>query len=167
MPGCGCWVSVISSGGLKEKWGFVDGSETGSDVLFLTSAKLSWIDVESALEVYDAHVCTGAEPCITLPNVQSRPCETEASCKAAPFPQPGMFGAPASATFQGPGNPTPTPLAVKGKAKARKAQLLVKALKACKKKSKRKRHACERQARKKYGAKKASAKKASAKKGKQ
>jgi hypothetical protein len=45
-----------------------------------------------------------------------------------------------------------------------RAQLLKKALKACKKKNKAKRQACERQARKKYGAKKKSSKKGSKKK---
>ncbi len=35
------------------------------------------------------------------------PCETEASCKPAPTPQPTLYSAPASATFNGPGNIAP------------------------------------------------------------
>jgi len=35
------------------------------------------------------------------------PCDTEASCKAAPEPQPSLFGLPSSATFSGAGNVTP------------------------------------------------------------
>jgi hypothetical protein len=69
-----------------------------------------------------------------------------------------IFGAPASATFSGPGNLVP-PAAVKAKPPTR-AQLLAKALKACKaKKDKQRRKGCERQARKRYGAKKKAKKK--------
>jgi hypothetical protein len=35
------------------------------------------------------------------------PCTTEASCKAGPTPQPAIYQAPASATFNGPGNVAP------------------------------------------------------------
>jgi hypothetical protein len=136
-------------------------------VFFLTSAKLSPLDGDAARDVYDAHVCTSAEPCITFPDVASPPCTTEASCKASPTPQPSIFGAPASATFQGPGNPSPPP-PVKPKPKTAaqiKAEKLAKALKACHaKKNKAKRKACEKQARKKYGPRKAKKSKAKAKK---
>jgi hypothetical protein len=57
-----------------------------------------------------------------------------------------------------------THIRVTGCAKLTRAQLLAKALKACKKQRKRKRAACTRQAKKKYGAKAASKKKASSKK---
>jgi DNA-binding beta-propeller fold protein YncE len=149
----GC-VELISSGRSAQESAFLDASESGNDVFFLTSAKLSELDGDTAFDVYDAHVCTGEKPCITFPDVQSPPCTTEASCKASPTPQPSIFAAPASATFQGPGNPPPPPPA-KPKAKTAaqiRAEKLKRALKACHaKRKKAKRHACEKQARKKYG----------------
>jgi hypothetical protein len=148
----GC-VALISAGRSAQESGFLDASETGSDVFFLTSATLSPADIDTARDVYDAHVCTGSSPCIDYGGVQSPPCTTEASCKPSPTPQPSIFGAPASATFQSPGNLTPPPGKPKGKTAAQlRAEKLKKALKACRTKKKRhKRLACERQARRKYG----------------
>jgi hypothetical protein len=150
----GC-VSLISSGRSDQESGFLDASESGDDVFFITSAKLSPLDVDTAYDVYDAHVCTQpGEPCITFPTTQSPPCTTEASCKATPSPQPSVFGAPPSATFEGLGNPTPVPPAAVVKAKAKpltRTQELARALKACRKKAKRKRAGCERSARGRFG----------------
>jgi DNA-binding beta-propeller fold protein YncE len=147
----GC-VSLISSGASAQESAFMDASESGDDVFFLTSAKLSPLDVDTSRDIYDAHVCTTAEPCITFPNAQSPPCTTEASCKAAPTPQPSIFGSPSSQTFQGLGNPAPA-AAVKAKAKPlTRAQKLAAALKVCKKdRSKAKRAKCEKTAHKNYG----------------
>jgi hypothetical protein len=148
----GC-VSLISSGASAQESAFMDASESGDDVFFLTSAKLSPLDRDASRDIYDAHVCTTVEPCITFPNVQSPPCTTEASCKAAPSPQPSVFGAPASATFQGLGNPgAAVPAVVKAKAKPlTRAQKLAAALKACKRKPKKQRAGCQAKARKRYG----------------
>jgi hypothetical protein len=147
----GC-VSLISSGSSSKESAFLDASESGDDVFFLTFSKLSALDTDEAADVYDAHVCTGASPCIAFPNVQSPPCTTEASCKAAPTPQPSIFGAPASSTFQGLGNPGAA-AAVKAKAKPlTRAQKLAAALKVCHKdKQRAKRAGCEKQARKRFG----------------
>ncbi len=147
----GC-IALISSGSSAQESAFLDASESGDDVFFLTSARLSPLDVDAAFDVYDAHVCSSALPCIEVPSAQPPPCSTEASCKASPTPQPSIFGAPASATFQGPGNPPPPAPAVRKE--ETKSQKLAKALKACHaKKDKHKRKACERAARRKYGAK--------------
>lgn len=105
-PRSGGCVALISSGRSAQESAFLDASESGDDVFFLTSAKLSPLDTDSARDVYDAHVCT-TTPCIVFPNVGSPPCDNESSCKASPTPQPSIFGAPASATFVGPGNPRP------------------------------------------------------------
>ena len=64
-PRSGGCVSLISSGSSTQESAFLDASESGNDVFFLTSARLSPIDTDDARDVYDAHVCTGAEPCIT------------------------------------------------------------------------------------------------------
>jgi hypothetical protein len=84
----------------------MDASETGGDVFFRTLARLSPQDYDTAYDVYDAHECSGGVPC--FPAVVSTPsCQTEASCRAAPAPQPALYGAPASATFSGAGNVSP------------------------------------------------------------
>jgi len=147
----GC-VGLISSGSSPEESVFMDASETGSEVFFMTAAKLSPADVDSAYDVYDAHACTTRSPCIAA--VESPPaCVTADACRAAPTSQPEVFGAPASATFSGPGNLTaPPPPPAKGKTAAQiRAERLAVALKLCRKKHNRhNRQSCEKQAKKKY-----------------
>jgi hypothetical protein len=104
--GAGC-LALISSGNSSGESGFLDASENGGDVFFLTSAKLAPQDKDTALDVYDAHECTSAAPCSAAP-VAPPPCDTEASCKASPTPQPSIYGLPSSATFSGPGDVEPT-----------------------------------------------------------
>ncbi len=103
----GC-VSLISSGISGSESAFMDASENGDDAFFVTTSKLTGEDVDSAYDMYDAHVCTAAVPCRTVP-VSPPPCTSGDSCKAAPSPQPAIFGAPASATFNGAGNVVPAP----------------------------------------------------------
>jgi hypothetical protein len=149
----GC-AGLISSGTSKAGSIFMDASDSGDDVFFLTTEKLVGSDVDSAGDVYDAHVCSTEAPC---PNALSSPppCTTADSCRSAPLPQPGIFGSPASATFVGAGNatlrqgPTTTPKSLT------RAQKLARALKICHRKTKRKRTACERKARKRYPGKQA------------
>jgi hypothetical protein len=147
----GC-VNLISSGSSSEESALLDASENGGDIFFLTAAQLSGADHDNALDAYDAHVCSegGCPPqAIGAPP----PCVSADACRAAPTPQPGAFSAPASATFSGAGNLTPPTVKGKAKAKLTRHQKLLKALKACKKKPKAKRKACERAARRRYGAK--------------
>jgi hypothetical protein len=134
---------------------FVEAGESGGDVFFMTSAKLTSQDTDTEYDIYDAHICTAAFPCATMPATSPPPCNNGESCKAAPAPQPAIFGAPASATFTGAGNPAQPAGAVAARAKPlTQAQKLAKALKVCSKdKSKSKRSACEKQARKRYGPK--------------
>jgi hypothetical protein len=103
----GC-VGLISSGSSGEESAFLDASASGEDVFFLSSAQLVPEDKGSALAVYDAHVCSVASTCPTEA-VSPPSCVTEASCKAAPSPQPSVFGASGSATFTGTGNLVPSP----------------------------------------------------------
>jgi hypothetical protein len=151
----GC-IGLISSGTSREESAFMDASESGADVFFLTSSKLLPQDFDSALDIYDAHECTTGSPCITPPPPPAPPCTTEASCKPAPTPQPEIFGAPASATFTGLGNLTPEPPKPPAKPKPlTQKQKLTKALTACRSKyrhSKSRRAKCERHARKAYAA---------------
>jgi hypothetical protein len=147
----GC-VDLISSGTSGEESGFLDASETGGDVFFLTTAKLASRDFDSAFDVYDAHECAPASPCVATPGASPPPCVTGDACKSAPTPQPAIFGAPSSATFSGAGNVTPpmTASVVRTKTSPR-AHKLERALRQCRMKRARKRRAvCEQRARKQY-----------------
>jgi hypothetical protein len=103
--GAGC-VALISTGTAAEGSTFMEASETGADVFFLTTEKALPQDVDTAPDVYDAHECTTASPCISVASAPEQ-CTTEASCKAPPTPQPTIYAPPPSATFNGPGNITP------------------------------------------------------------
>jgi hypothetical protein len=153
----GC-IALISAGTSSEESALMDASETGGDVFFLTLSRLSPQDYDTSLDIYDAHECTASAPCAPAPPLAPPPCTTGDACKPAPTPQPMLFGAPSSETFSGAGNVVPaasgSTVATKPKARPKtKTQKLAKALKACRKKPKRKRAGCERQARKKDGAK--------------
>jgi hypothetical protein len=118
--GAGC-VALVSSGTSSESSSFLDASESGGDVFFLTAARLAPQDRDSALDVYDAHECTSVSPCVRSPVGQPPACDTEASCRAAPLLQPAIFGSPSSATFSGSGNvtaPSSSPVLVKSAKKA-------------------------------------------------
>ncbi|HWX46180.1 MAG TPA: hypothetical protein VNY52_12765 [Solirubrobacteraceae bacterium] len=98
----GC-VGLVSSGTSSQESAFYDASESGDDVFFLTASRLSPADYDTSLDVYDAHVCSAAVPCVSVP-VPPPPCTSGDSCKVAPSPQPEVFGATPSATFSGAGN---------------------------------------------------------------
>ncbi len=147
----GC-VNLISSGDSREESAFFDAGENGNDIFFITSEKLSPTDTDTALDIYDAHQCTTTSPCFPPPAEQPPPCATPDSCRQAPTPQPEIFGAPPSATFTAPNQPTTPPPATKPKTAAQiRAAKLAKALKACRKeKSRARRKHCESQAHKHY-----------------
>jgi hypothetical protein len=150
----GC-VDLISSGTSSHESGFLDASEDGKDVFFLTDETLVRQDTDTALDVYDAHVCTTQVPCVSAP-ASPPECTTAEACRAAPSLQPSIFGGPASATFSGTGNAMPpaSKPVVKQRKRSTRAQRREKALQACHaKKRKRRRAACERLARKRYQAK--------------
>jgi hypothetical protein len=148
----GC-LGLVSSGRAAGESAFVDASESGDDVFFLTGERLVRSDADTALDMYDAHACSSVAPC--RPELQSSPdCVTADACRTASSPQPSVFGAPASATFSGQGNPSPSSVVKPRSVALTRAQLLAKALGTCRKDRKQaKRRACEQQARKKYGAK--------------
>jgi hypothetical protein len=155
----GC-VAPVSSGTSNQESAFLDASETGSDVFFLTAAKLASQDFDNSLDIYDARACSVGSPCIAPQPVPPPPCDTGESCKPAQSSQPTLFGAPPSATFSGAGNVTrpPAPSSVTPRALTR-AQKLARALKSChRKKRHARRLACERQAKRRYGVKPAKAK---------
>jgi hypothetical protein len=149
-------VGLISSGTSGQESALLDASETGEDVFFLTTAKLAATDLDGDYDVYDAHVCTAQSPCSqAASNTPALPCTTEATCKAAPTPQPGIFGTPSSATFNGAGNLSAPPATAKAKPKSlTRAQQLARALGVCRRdRSAKRRLSCEKRARKRYGTK--------------
>ncbi len=101
----GC-VDLVSSGTSSYESAFLDASEGGGDVFFLTSEKLVPQDIGNGTKVYDAHMCTVQSPCFSEPPPPP-PCTTADSCRAALIPQPSIFGAPSSSTFSGVGNIAP------------------------------------------------------------
>ena len=148
----GC-LALISSGKSGDESAFLDASASGDDVFFLTTARLASKDVDTAYDIYDAHDCL-ASPCPPPAPVAPPACITGDSCKAAPSPQPAVFGAPPTATFSGAGNLTQLPAThvVKPKLKSlTRAQKLGNALKTCKKKRRSKRASCEARARARFG----------------
>lgn len=148
--GTGGCTSLISSGTARSEAAFFDASETGDDVFFIAAQHLTPADTDTGYDVWDAHVCSAASPCLTG-STSPPACSSSDSCKAVPSPQPELFGPAPSATFSGVGNIAPVP-AVVPKPLTR-AQKLAKALAACRKKKNHKRRAvCEKQAKRAYGA---------------
>jgi hypothetical protein len=152
--GSGACVGLISSGVASGPSVFLDASGTGADAFFTTRERLVGRDVDTAVDIYDAHVCSGSGDCPSEAEVPPA-CTTADACRAAPAPQPSIFGAPSSATFSGLGNASPpSPPPAKTAAQIR-AEKLKKALASCRHRYKRQRKhraACEKQARRAYGA---------------
>jgi len=94
----GC-VGLISSGSAEEEAAFLDASESGDDVFFITPAKLSVRDEDNVNDVYDARV--DGTPARLEPNAE---CLGEACQPPAQAPNDPT---PASAGFDGPGNVSP------------------------------------------------------------
>jgi hypothetical protein len=96
----GC-VDLISSGTSGEESVFLDASESGDDVFFLTTSKLAPEDVDSALDVYDAHVCTATSPCPPPAPAAAPACEGDACQLPAVAPD---HPTPGTVLLNGPGN---------------------------------------------------------------
>ncbi|MFZ1155610.1 MAG: hypothetical protein WAN93_11970, partial [Solirubrobacteraceae bacterium] len=95
----GC-VGLISSGTSKEESAFLDASENGDDVFFLTTAQLSSQDTDTVPDVYDARVDGGFPVPPPLPACEGDACQSPVAAPNDPTP--------GSLTYQGPGNPTPS-----------------------------------------------------------
>jgi hypothetical protein len=145
-------VVLGNGGGCGAKEGAVNGN--GQDVTFETSDPLTWEDSDTLPDIYDARIDGGF-----LAPSSSIACEGD-GCKGPVGTGTSGFGVPGSAMLSGTGNlPAPTssrPAVSKAKGKTtaqRKAAELAGALKACKRRPKKKRSSCEKQARKRYGTK--------------
>jgi hypothetical protein len=87
-------------------------SSTGRDVFLTTTDRLAPQDIESAAQIYDARVGGGFLYRPFVPGCDS------GQCQGPQTPAP-LFGAPASATFVGLGNPVPAASAPAVKAKTK------------------------------------------------
>ena len=141
----GC-TYLISSGTSENFTTLLGASENGENVFFATVARLVPQDKDDLGDIYDARI-DGGFPAPAVP-VQ---CSGEA-CKLIPA-APSAISTPLSATFVGLGNVTsvvagePTG---KSSGKSGSAGKLTGALRACRKKEKRRRARCEKQARSRY-----------------
>ncbi len=144
-------IALISSGQDSAASFFLGSSADGSNVFFGTHARLVPVDTDSAGDLYDARICTAADPCIQPPAGGTAQCEGGACQSPPPVP---FDQSPASLTFSSIGNlfgGEAAPPKLKTAAQI-KAERLARALRACRKdKQKRKRIACESHARKRYG----------------
>jgi hypothetical protein len=167
---------MLSSGRDSRESAFLDASESGNDVFFVTAGRLAPIDADSNFDVYDAAVCgqPGTQSCVPPPEALEPPCVGE-SCHEGP-PENGSTGGGAPGTLAASASRNSTKHEVLGATEEKKpttkpkpltrAQKYAKALKACKKiKSKHKRAKCVAQAKKNFGPPAKKAKKGSAKKG--
>jgi hypothetical protein len=98
----GC-LALTSSGTARDESSFVDASESGDDVFFITSAKLA-NDADTASDVYDAHVCSALAPCVHGETVVAgASCESAGTCRgaAATVTPPPVESAPSSNALLG------------------------------------------------------------------
>ncbi len=124
---------------------------SGGNVFFSSADQLVGGDTDSQVDVFDARVCTGSDPCVAPAAAPAVPCGGEA-CHGIPAGTPGVPGG-GSATLSGAGNSVPA--APVRPRPATRAQQLAKALKACHRRyrhSKKRRKACERAAHKRFPA---------------
>jgi hypothetical protein len=91
----GC-IGLISSGTAPGESAFLDASESGDDVFFLTAGRLTGRDVDGALDVYDASVGGGEAEATKPPECDGDACQPPAT--------PPNDATPGSLTFSGPGN---------------------------------------------------------------
>jgi hypothetical protein len=95
LSGDGC-ISLLSSGTAQGGAAFLDASTSGDDVFFLTRGRLSVLDKDNAVDVYDARV--NGTPAVLQTRTE---CAGEA-CQSSGAPP--SDSTPVSATFNGAGN---------------------------------------------------------------
>jgi len=144
-------IFLISSGSSLIGSLLLDGSESGGDIFFATTAGLNAGDRDGAFDVYDARIPRPGD----APPAREVPCQGDV-CQGPPS-VPQLLSPPASATFSGLGNigsPPQSNSAARPKPKAStNAKKLSIALKACKRQPKKKRARCRSRARTRYGSK--------------
>ncbi len=155
----GC-ISLLSGGSSDRESAFLEATPDGSNVFFITEARLLPQDTDTAFDIYDARECTAVSPCLSPPAAREAGCAETATCRPA---EPAQLAPAPAGTIDalGPGNLVDHAPPAKQGVEARKAskpltvaQKLTLALRSCRKQhthSKRRREACERAERKHYG----------------
>ncbi len=112
----GC-LHLISTGTGSTPTLFIDASASGNDVFILdTQALIPLAGTQEARAIYDARVDGGFTESVSPPA-----CTNADSCRTAAVPQPSIYGAPSSQTFEGAGNlPPAAKLQSKKKTKSKK-----------------------------------------------
>jgi hypothetical protein len=147
----GC-VGLMSSGTSGEESAFLDASASGDEVFFLTASRLVPQDIDGALDVYDARMCSPSSPCLVSPPAPAAPCSSGDACRGAAGLQAEAFAAPASIGVAGEGNLVSPALGPTVKRRnVSRARKLASALRVCGKKPKRRRAPCKARARRLYG----------------
>jgi hypothetical protein len=101
-------LHLITTGTSSSGARLLGSSASGNDVFFLgRQALLPGEPNGESLAIYDARVDGG------FPVTEVPVCTTADACRAAPAPQPSIFGEPASQTFSGAGNLAPPPPVLK------------------------------------------------------
>jgi hypothetical protein len=146
----GC-VGLLSGGRDPDDSNFLAMDTSGKNIFFTTRQQISPLDHDDFYDLYDARE-GGGFPAQASAGVKE--CEGEACQAAGPAPPPQV--AAASAAFSGSGNLAPQLPVAGAKPKPKqltRAQKLTRALKACNKKPKKQRRACQTAARKRFGTK--------------
>ncbi len=149
-PATGGCHFLVSSGKSADESYLIDASADGRDVFFSTRQPLLGWDTNENYDVYDARENGGfPEPPEQQPPCLDENCKAPASLLSSPF-------SPKTATFFGAGNLAPHAVKVStSKLPLTRSQKLAKALKACKSKRNKRKHAsCEKSARRQYGRRK-------------
>jgi DNA-binding beta-propeller fold protein YncE len=106
---------LLSSGTSRFESNLEGASESGDDVFFRSDQALVPQDnQEGQIVIYDARVGGGFAELSSPPA-----CTTADACRTAVSPQPSVYGAPASQTFEGAGNLAPPEAKPKAKPKAK------------------------------------------------
>src|ERR1700730_1352984 len=140
-------VFLISDGKDTRALELLGSDASGANVFFATYDRLVPEDIDTQIDIYDAHICSDKEPC-PAPKSAPVPCEGEACRGVSPGAPAGQ--APGSESLTGAGNLSPiTTGTAKPKIAARtRAMELARTLRGCRRdKQKRRRVRCERQAR--------------------
>jgi hypothetical protein len=102
-PVTGGCTYLLSGGQSSDNSYLIDASSDGSDVFFVSREQLGETNREGYDELFDARV-GGVKP--------PQPTQCKLDCQGEPLASPS-FATPATATYQGPGNPAPTQVPVK------------------------------------------------------
>jgi hypothetical protein len=93
-PVSGGCVALISSGTSGEESAFLDASESGDDIFFLTGSQLTSADIDGVLDIYDARVGGGELAAIAPVDCEGDACQQPAVPPNHPTPGTALVNGP-------------------------------------------------------------------------